>query len=109
MPALVRAETSTKMVSPPHCLGDEAVLGELLADALGLRVRLVDLVDRDDDRDLRVLGVVERLDGLRHDAVVGRDHQDDDVGRLGAAGAHRGERLVARRVEEDDLVAVGAW
>ena len=86
-------------------LGDEAVLGELLADALGLRVRLVDLVDRDDDRDLGVLGVVDRLDRLRHDAVVGRDDEDDDVGRLGAAGAHRGERLVARRVEEDDVAA----
>ena len=37
------------------------------------------------------------------DAVVGRDHQDDDVGHLGAAGAHGGERLVARRIEEHDV------
>ena len=29
-----------------------------------------------------------------------------DVGDLGAAGAHRRERLVARRVEEDDVPAV---
>jgi hypothetical protein len=29
-----------------------------------------------------------RLDRLRHDAVVGRHHQDDDIGDLGAAGAH---------------------
>ena len=33
------------------------MIGELLAHAIGLRVGQVDLVDRDDDRDLRVLGV----------------------------------------------------
>ena len=33
---------------------------------------------------------------LGHHAVVGRDHQHDDVGGLGAAGPHGGERLVAR-------------
>ena len=47
-------------------------------------------------------GVVDRLDRLRHHAVVGRHHDHRDVGDLGAAGAHRGERLVARRVEEGD-------
>ena len=66
---------------------------------------LVDLVDRDDHRHARRLGVGDRLLGLRHDAVVGRHHQDDDVGHLGAAGAHGGEGLVARRVEEGDLLA----
>ena len=56
------------------------------------------------------LRVVERLDGLRHDAVVGRDHQDGDVGDLGAAGAHGGEGLVAGRVDERDLaVPACAW
>ena len=55
---------------------------------------------------LRRLGVIDRLDGLRHDAVVGGDHQDDDVGDLGAAGAHGGEGGVAGRVDEGDLLAV---
>ena len=72
------------------------VLQQFGAHALRLGVGLVDLVDRDDHRNLRRLGVIDRLDGLRHDAVVGRDHQDHDVGHLGAAGAHRGERGVAR-------------
>ncbi len=52
------------------------------------------------------LGVVDGLDGLGHHAVVRRHHQDDEVGDVGAAGAHGGERLVARRVEEGD-VALG--
>ena len=52
---------------------------------------------------MRRLGVVDGLDGLRHDAVVGGDHQDRHVGQLGAAGTHGGERLVAGGVEERDL------
>ena len=57
------------------------------------------------------LGVVDGLDRLRHDAVVGRDHQHDDVGDVGAAGAHGGEGLVAGRVEEGDLrpSGVSTW
>ena len=81
------------------------VLQQFGAHALRPGVGLVDLVDRDDHRHLRRLGVIDRLDGLRHHAVVGRDHQDHDVGHLGAAGAHRGERGVARGVDEGDLLA----
>ncbi len=50
--------------------------------------------------------MVDRLARLRHDAVVGRDDEHDDVGDLGAAGAHQRERLVAGRVEEDHAAAV---
>ena len=50
--------------------------------------------------------MADRLEGLGHDPVVGRDHDDRDVGHLGAAGAHRRERLMARRIEEDDALAV---
>ena len=86
-----------------HRLDDDLVLEQLLADLLRIGAGLVDLVDRDDHRHAGRLGVVDRLDRLRHQAVVGRDHQDDDVGDVGAARAHLGEGLVARRVEEGDL------
>ena len=89
-------------------LDDDAGLGQLGLDPVGVRVRLVDLVERDDDRHLRRLGVVDRLERLGHDAVVRGDDHDRDVGDLRAAGAHRRERLVARRVEEHDApVAAG--
>jgi hypothetical protein len=81
------------------------VLQQLGAHALGPRIRLVDLVDRDDHRHLGRLGVMDRLDRLRHHAVVGRDHQHDEVGHLGAARAHRGEGRVAGRIDEGDLAA----
>ncbi len=48
--------------------------------------------------------MVDCFPGLRHDAIVSRDDEDDDVRDLGTAGAHQGERGVARRVEEDDLL-----
>ena len=50
--------------------------------------------------------MIDRLERLRHDAVVGRYHQHDDVGDFGAAGAHARERFVAGRIDEHDLAAV---
>ena len=48
------------------------------------------------------LRVVDRLERLGHDAVVGGHDDHRDVGDLGAAGAHRGERLVARACRGTD-------
>ncbi len=41
---------------------------------------------------------------LRHDAVVGRDDEHDDVGDIRAAGAHGGEGGVAGSIEESDAL-----
>ena len=86
--------------------GHQVEIGQFALDPLGVGVRLVDLVDRHDDRHVRRSRVIDCFPGLRHDAVVSRNHQNDDVGDLGAAGAHQRERLVARRVEEHDVAAV---
>ena len=53
---------------------------------LGVRVRKVDLVHRDDDRHLGGARVRDRLLRLRHDAVVGGDDEDGDVGRPSRRG-----------------------
>ena len=103
MPSPRFAEVWTKMVCPPQSSGTSPWLDELALDAVRLGARLVDLVHRHDDGHLGGLGVVHRLHRLRHHAVVGRHHQDDDVGGLGAARPHGGEGLVARRVEEGHL------
>ena len=88
----------------------EALHHDLVAEQLGaypLRVGalLVDLVDGDDHRHAGRLGVIDGFDRLRLHAVIGRDHQNHDVGHLGAALPHGGEGLVARRVDEGDLMA----
>ena len=91
-----------------HALDHDLVLQQLGAHPVGVGLRLVDLVDGDDDRHARRLGVIDGLDRLRHDAVVGRHHEHDDVGHLGAARAHGREGLVAGRVDEGDLLAARA-
>src|SRR6185369_8300799 len=103
--ALERRQRHHHRVATP-VLGLQTLLGELARHPVGVGVCLVDLVDRHHDRHLGGARVGDRLDRLRHDAVVGPDHQHHDVGHLGATGTHHGERLVARGVEEDDLPAV---
>src|SRR5680860_221155 len=83
-------------------LGDEVVLRELGADPDRVSALLVDLVDRHDDRHLGGLDVVDRLHGLRLDAVVRGDHEDGHVRHARTTGAHLRERLVAGGVDEGD-------
>ena len=83
-----------------HLLDDHLVLKQVGPHLVGVGIGAVDLVDRHDHRHLGRLGVVDRLDGLRHHRVVGGHHKHHDIGHLRAAGPHRGEGGVARRVEE---------
>ena len=105
MPVPFLAEISAESTLPPNSSSTTLCCSRSCLTFCALAVRQVDLVDRDDHRHAGVPGVADRLDRLRHDLVVGRDDEDDDVGDLGAAGAHGGERLVARRVEEGDRLA----
>ncbi len=76
--------------------------GEALLDLIGIRVRLVDLVDRDDDRNAGRLRVLNGFDRLRHHAVVRRDNENYNIRRLGTASTHHCERFVARCIEKYD-------
>ena len=87
-------------------LAHEVVLGELLLYALGVGAWHIHLVDGHDYGYIRGLGVVNRLYGLRHYAVIGGYNQDGDVRDGGAAGAHTGEGLVARGIQESYRTAV---
>ena len=102
---LLRGDFHHHGVAAPF-LGHQAALGKLALDAFGLRFRLVDFIDGHDDRHARGFGVVDGFLRLRHHAVIGRDHQHDDVGDFRAARAHAREGFVARRVDEHDFAAV---
>jgi len=69
-------------------LGDDAVLGQAFHHALGVCGGLIHLVHCHDELDVGSLGVVDGLDGLGHDAVIGSHHQNGDIGHVGAAGTH---------------------
>ena len=87
---------------------DEVIhLRELLLDLVRIGAGLIDLIDGKDDGDTGCGGVVDGLDGLRHDVVVGCDDDDGDVRHLGATCTHGGEGFMARGVEEGDVSTVG--
>mmetsp|Transcript_11743 Transcript_11743/g.37222 ORF Transcript_11743/g.37222 Transcript_11743/m.37222 type:complete len:541 (-) Transcript_11743:155-1777(-) len=87
-------------------LEHDVVVEQLDADALDVCTLLVNLVDGDDHGRVRSLGRPDRLDRLRLDAIVSCDDEDDNVGHVGAARAHRGEGGVARRVQVRDPPAL---
>ena len=95
-PSCAFAETSENWVVPPHSSGWRSWATSSCRTRVGFASGTVDLVHGDDDRHLGGARVVDGLDRLRHDAVVGGDDEDGDVRHLRAAGAQSGERLVAR-------------
>ena len=86
----------------------ETQLAELLHHLVGIRVRLVDLVHRHDDRNVRRPCVVYGLPRLGHDPIVGSHDQNDDIRDQGAPRPHRSEGFVAGRIDEGNLLAVDA-
>src|SRR5699024_4484356 len=81
-------------------LSHQVVLGQLLTDFGRICRFLIDLVNGDHNGDTGSLGVVQRLNGLRHHAVIGRDDENRNVGSLSTASTHSGKRFVARGVND---------
>ena len=77
-----------------------------LHHALRVGGGLIHLVHGHDELDVGGLGVVDGLDRLGHDAVIGGDDQNCNIGHVGTAGAHGGECLVARGIQEGDEAVV---
>ena len=84
-------------------LRNDFVLRQLILDALRIGIFAIDLVDCHDHRHAGRLRVLNRLDRLWHDAVIGGDDQNDDVRRLCAASTHGRKGGVSRRIQERDL------
>ena len=88
-----------------HFLNDHFVLQQIRAHLVWVSSGSVDLVDRDDHRHFGSFRVIDRLDRLRHDRVVGSDDQHHDIGHLRTARPHGRESRVARRIEEGQQLA----
>lgn len=78
----------------------------MLTDLIGVSTRLIHLVDSEYHRYAGRLGMVDRLDSLRHDGIVGRDDDDGYICHLGTTGTHSGKGRVTRRIEEGDMLAI---
>ena len=69
-------------------------------------LRLVNFIDRHNNRRFCRLGMVNRLNGLRHDAIIGSHDQNNNIGHFGAARAHGGKGGMTRRVNESHRRAI---
>ena len=95
-----------KLGGAAPCGGNELIFGQFLLDALRVGAFFIDLVDGNDDLNTGRLGMVDRLDGLGHDAVICSDDQDRDICGIGTAHTHGGECLVSGCIEEGDISSV---
>ena len=82
------------------------MLGQLLFNVIRICARTVDFIDSYNDRYLCSLSMVDSLDGLRHYTVICCYNQNCNVGYLCAAGTHSGESLMARGIQEYNLLAL---
>ncbi|CCJ95227.1 hypothetical protein BN131_2900 [Cronobacter malonaticus 681] len=83
------------------------MLRQFVFNAIRIGIRLIDFVHRNDDRHFRRFRVLDSFDGLRHHAVVRRNHQNHDVRCLRTTCTHRGKRGVARGIQEGDHAVIG--
>ena len=110
--AAFRRNVSKEVFAAP-VFGDNAVLGQFGFDFFRIGIGLVDFVDSDDERYVGGTRVLDGLDGLRHDAIVSGDDENDDIGRIRTTCTHGGKGGVTRGIKEGDsalrgLHAVGA-
>ena len=74
-PVPLVALTGTQMISPPQSSGVSPFSWSWVFTLSGLADGKVDLVDRHHDLNLGGLGVVDGLDRLRHQPVIGGDNE----------------------------------
>ena len=87
-------------------LRNKLMLSQLLFNVIRICARTVDFIDSYNDRYLGSLSMVDSLDGLRHYTVICCYNQNCNVGYLCAAGTHSSESLMARGIQEDNLLAL---
>ncbi len=104
--ACLRRDVDEQLLAAP-LLRNDFMLRQFVPDAFRIGILAVDLVNGNDQRNPGCLRVFDGFDSLRHDAVVRRNNEDDDVGGLCATGAHGRKRGMARCIEERDPALVG--
>ena len=82
------------------------MLCELLLDPVGISGVLIHFVYSNYYRNACCLCMVDRLDRLRHDTVVGSNNEDSDISDIRTSCSHRGERLVSRSIQKRYLLAL---
>ena len=74
MPSPSRADSGTATTSAAEIFDDDFVLSQLLKHTVRVGRLQIDLVHRNDDRHASRLGVSDGLHCLRHNPVIGGNH-----------------------------------
>ena len=85
-------------------LNNHFMFKQAIADIVRIGLWLIHLVDRHNHRHASGLGVVNRFDRLRHNAIICCHNQHHNIRHIRAALTHFGECGVARRIKEGDLL-----
>ena len=105
MQALLRRNINEHVLATP-LFGDNAILRKLLANTIRRSTRLINFVNRNNDRNISSLSVVDGLNGLRHNTVVSGNDQNNNIGYLSATGTHSSKRFVARGIDKSNLTTI---
>ena len=105
MQALLSRNINEHVLATP-LFGDNTVFRKLLTNAIGRSPRLIDFVNRNNDRNIGSLSVIDSLNSLGHNAVICRNHQNNNVSYLSTASTHSSECFVTRSINEGDLTSV---
>ena len=79
---------------------NQSVFGQLLFYTVHICARLINFVYRYNNLDARRFGMVNRLNGLGHHAVIGSHNKNRDIRGFRAAHTHGGKCLVPRCIQE---------
>ena len=82
------------------------MLHEFFFDPFRIGGGLIHFIDGDDNRNPGGFGVVNGFNRLRHDAVIGSNHQDNNIRYRSPASAHRRKGRVPRSIDKGDFLAV---
>ena len=82
------------------------MLGELLLDIVRVCAFLIHLVDSNDNGNARSLCVVDSLNCLGHDTVIGGNNEDSDIRYGSTSCTHGGKCLMAGSIKECDVLAL---
>ena len=100
--AFRRRNLADDCFTAPIFRGKVALL-QLLLHPVDVGRRQIDFIDRHHDLDVgRCLRVADCLQSLRHETVVRRYHQDDNIGDMCAPRPHRGKGGVAGRIKKSN-------
>ena len=72
--------------------------GQFFPDLVGVSSRFINFVYREYNGYSGSTGMIDGLNGLRHDVIIGCNNDDGNIRYLGTSGTHGRKRLVSRGI-----------